>query len=68
MAASVCGAGWCQWDIRAINYISQEEKCPCYEDRTLQLLGREVALLLGPDITLIRKGSVLAMRAGPYIH
>ena len=32
------------------------------------ILGRKVSLLLGPDTMFIRKGSVVANRAGYLIH
>ena len=41
---------------------------PCYKDQTLQLLRGEVSLLIGPDTTFIKKGSVFANRAGHYIY
>ena len=43
-------------------------KTMSYSGRTLHLLGREVSLLIGPATTFIRKGSVLANRAGHYIY
>ena len=35
--------------------------------RSLHLLGREVSLLVRPDTTLIKKGSVFAKKAGLHI-
>ena len=42
-------------DIETVDYIHQGEICPWYHGLTLQLLGRKVSLLLGPDTTLIGK-------------
>ena len=68
IAEICCGAGasgkGIVLDIRAVHYIFQGEKCPCYQGQTLKLLGRELSMLLGMDTTFDRKGSVLAIRAG----
>ena len=42
------------------------KKVPCYYGGALHLLAWEVSLLIGPYTTSIRKGSVLAQRAGHY--
>ena len=36
--------------------------------QTINLLGREVSLVIGTDATFIKKGSVLANRAGNFVY
>ena len=54
--------------IRADHYIYKDGEFPCYWSRILHLLGWEVPLLIVPDTTFIRMGSVLANRARYYIY
>ena len=50
------------------HYSYSEVNCPCYHDRKIYLLGREVSFLLGHNTKFIRMGSFLAIRAGHYIY
>ena len=49
---------------KARHYIYYEAKCLCCYGGTLHLSAGEVFLLIWPDTTFIRKGSVFVKRAG----